>query len=425
MSRSSFRIAAFVLLVSSAAEAGLIDVGFKKRALNRPPAEAAVVQGIESLTAGKVDDAEKAFRESLRLQSDQALAWVGLADVALARKDPKGAESSLRTAIARVPDEPGAYEALGRFLDMQGRPAEAEPALRRALDLDPSDTGARIALADVLARGLGRPQQAIAEYRTALASAPDHAGGHFGLGLALQKTGQPKEAVVEFEKAAALEPKNPLPSQAIGEAQVTLGNTDAAMQAFQAAITKNPAFYLAYLSRGDVLLARNDPQAAAAEYVKATEAAPRLAGPPFKAATAYEAARADAKATAMYEEALRRDPKFAPALNNLAWAAAERGGNLDEALARARKAVELDARNAAYVETLGWVEVAGGQSETGLRTLRRAAALDPKNAGIQYTIGRAAEKVGRVAEAKAAYARALQLDPRHAGAAEAAKRLGR
>ena len=56
-------------------------------------------------------------------------------------------------------------------------------------------------------RATGDLDNAIAQFRTALAATPDYAPAHFELGLALQQQGKKEEARQEFEKAASLDPK--------------------------------------------------------------------------------------------------------------------------------------------------------------------------------------------------------------------------
>lgn len=62
-----------------------------------------------------------------------------------------------------------------------------------------------------------------------------------------------------------------------------------------------------------------------------------------------------AEEVAEYRAVLRDSPNNATALNNLAYTFAERGENLDEALAMARRAVEALPGNSNMVDTLGWV----------------------------------------------------------------------
>jgi len=159
--------------------------------------------------------------------------------------DLANAAIELRAAIRAKPDYAEAYYTLGTVLKQQGKLEEAEAALREAIRLQPDFSGAHTTLAAVL-RQLGNPQaaavesragadlakrktdlqaavfatnsgrrlrvtgdleNAIAQFRAALAATPDYAPAHFELGLALQQQGKKEEARQEFEKATSLDPK--------------------------------------------------------------------------------------------------------------------------------------------------------------------------------------------------------------------------
>jgi tetratricopeptide (TPR) repeat protein len=61
------------------------------------------------------------------------------------------------------------------------------------------------------------------------------------------------------------------------------------------------------------------------------------------------------QANHQYEQALKRNPKFGPAANNLAWNYAEYGGNIDVALALAQTAKEQLPSNPSISDTLGCI----------------------------------------------------------------------
>ncbi len=71
------------------------------------------------------------------------------------------------------------------------------------------------------------------------------------------------------------------------------------------------------------------------------------------------------EAEAEYREAARLMPDNAEALNNLAWALLTRGGSLPEAEELARKAVALDPKRPAFVDTLAAVRAARARINAG------------------------------------------------------------
>lgn len=83
------------------------------------------------------------------------------------------------------------------------------------------------------------------------------------------------------------------------------------------------------------------------------------------------------KARQAYTRATTLNPASARAWNNLAWLAAKTGLHLDEALAAATRAVEIDATQAGYLDTLAEVQFARGEVASAAATIERARVLEP------------------------------------------------
>ena len=120
-----------------------------------------------------------------------------------------------------------------------------------------------------------------------------------------------------------------------------------------------------------------------------------------------------AQALRAFQEAVRLDPKLAPAYDGLGISYC-RIGRVDrgrEALAHAQA---LDPKNPAYPFSLGICEDSAGPKgyEAALAAFQKAADLDPKNAGTQFEIGAALQKLNRHQAAVAYFQKAIELDPK-------------
>jgi serine/threonine protein kinase/tetratricopeptide (TPR) repeat protein len=126
--------------------------------------------------------------------------------------------------------------------------------------------------------------------------------------------------------------------------------------------------------------------------------------------------------------ALALRPRDIGVLNSLVWAL-EKAGELEEALATSRRAVELDSRVAAAHHNLGTALDALGRPVEAEAAYRRAVALDPKGGLAHFGLGNALLKLGRPVEAEAAYRKSIALDPKgtpaHHGLGNALGDLGR
>jgi cellulose synthase operon protein C len=99
-----------------------------------------------------------------------------------------------------------------------------------------------------------------------------------------------------------------------------------------------------------------------------------------------------------YERLLQRSPNDVEVLNNLAQVANRQGDKA--ALGYAERAYQLANKNAAILDTLGWLLVRQGQLERGTSLLRDARLRDSSNPEIRYHLAFALAQSGRDAEAR-------------------------
>ncbi len=131
-------------------------------------------------------------------QDPRTALYLGSASWELGRLDE--AERRFRQALASKSGAAAliALQQLGRLLLFQGRPAEALDPLRRAAVLLPDDVDLQLQLAQAL-EGANKPDEALAAYRKAVALAPELARARYGLAQRLQRAGQRDEAAREME----------------------------------------------------------------------------------------------------------------------------------------------------------------------------------------------------------------------------------
>lgn len=83
------------------------------------------------------------------------------------------------------------------------------------------------------------------------------------------------------------------------------------------------------------------------------------------------------KAAAAYRKATELNPGSARAWNNLAWLRAKTKTALDEGLAAAKRAIEIDGERASYQDTIAEVYFVRGEMPLALRSIKRALELEP------------------------------------------------
>lgn len=137
----------------------------------------------------------------------------------------------------------------------------------------------------------------------------------------------------------------------------------------------------------------------------------------------YEQEKNFAKAQGFYERALKVNPNFIPAANNLAYIYADHGGNIDVALNLAQKAKERMPEDANISDTLGWIYYKKNVYSMAVSYLKESVEKNPNQSVPHYHLGMAYFKNGNKNLAKQELAEALRLNPNFDGAEEAKKTL--
>ncbi|HEX4639463.1 MAG TPA: tetratricopeptide repeat protein [Chthoniobacterales bacterium] len=121
------------------------------------------------------------------------------------------------------------------------------------------------------------------------------------------------------------------------------------------------------------------------------------------------------KAADLFRKSIAVDPaNAAEAYNYLAYMWAQHNTHLDEAEQMIKLALQADAKNGAYLDTLGWLEFREGKFEQALSDLQRAAQnLTRDDPVVLEHIGDVCAKLNKSAQAIDAWQKALMLDPKN------------
>ena len=111
-----------------------------------------------------------------------------------------------------------------------------------------------------------------------------------------------------------------------------------------------------------------------------------------------------------FRSVLERDSDHAATLNYLGYMLADRGERLEESVDLLLRAIEIDPRNGAYLDSLGWAYLKLDRLELAETHLRQASEQMVWNSVIQDHFGDLLSKLGRHDEAIAAWEAALAGD---------------
>ncbi len=158
-----------------------------------------------------------------------------------------------------------ARELIGRALAAEGKPDAAIAEFRTILRMVPGHAAAHGRIADVLfsQRRFG---EAIEEYRQFLPQRGEQAGPWTNYGIALSATGRDEEAIQAFQRAAALEPGSAAAHRNLANALLPGGDYAAAATQAREAIRLSPRDAVAHDLLGLALLGQRKNSDAAAEF---------------------------------------------------------------------------------------------------------------------------------------------------------------
>ena len=128
------------------------------------------------------------------------------------------AEKLYRQVLARDPAHARAAYLIGAIALGASRADAAEEPLRRATQLEPANPAYHANLAEAYRR-LGRYPQAIASFETAMSLKPDMAEPPFNLGLLMEYAGELEVAVACFERAAENKPDSAVIARRLEDAR--------------------------------------------------------------------------------------------------------------------------------------------------------------------------------------------------------------
>jgi tetratricopeptide (TPR) repeat protein len=337
---------------------------------------------------------ERALRQALRLEPDDATAIGGLGSLALSRHRFREALGLGRRALSLGPGSARTYGVIGDALLELGRYGAAFRAFDTMARLKPN-TGAyaRVSYAREI---LGRPREAIAAMRLAVESSVNQpestAWARVQLGKLYWSVGEPAAAAREYRAALASFPGYPYAFDALAQVQAARRNLGRAISLETRAVDAIPLpQFVSQL--GDLYRARGDRAQARRQYALIGVIQRLLMANGVK--TDLETALFDLDHGIRPEHALelaRRARAERPSVDGddvLAWALA-RTGSCGDALAYSTRALRLGTLDALKLFHRGMIERCVGNRAAGNGFLRRALALNPNFSIVWAPVARKA-----------------------------------
>jgi len=357
------------------------------------------------LRSGDSARAENRLSQAINLEPDLDPAIMLMAELQIRKADFTAASGSLTDVVRRRPNLEPAYLLLARA-DL------AENNFDGALDL----------------------------YRRAEALFPRDPQAPYWAGCAFLRRNRPEEAYREFEKSVAIEPRYQDAQKMLVELDLRAGRGIDALKRVYDLIEKYPLSAVPLILRSEVRVTQHDLAGAEDDLSQAIELEPKSQSAYVLLARLYllshDRPRAldqltklagrtsssnallqigmihanlkeyDAARTA-YEKVLATEPRFVPALINLANLYGDDLGNLDRAYEMAERARAAAPEDPSAADALGWILCRRGEYRDALVLEQEAAEKVPNDPDVEDHAGVAYYMMGEEESARAAFQSAL------------------
>jgi len=266
----------------------------------------------------------------------------------------------------------------------------------------------------VFALNLGEHADIAAADAAASAAGTMTADGFARRGEASLARGDFAGALADLDRACALEPADAGHFWARARVRIAMDKHDEALPDLDTALRLNPALAEARIMRVGLREASHQHELALADLATLDQSLAPQSDIRRGMALYYDGTNMPAQALVQWNlwlPAHKHDIAREGALNARCWDRVQLNMELDKALDDCDDAVDLDSKNASYLDSRAWVYLRLGKLQKSLSDFDRALAIDPAHAWSLYGRGQVNLALGKAERGQADLAQARQKRP--------------
>lgn len=365
--------------------------------------------GVAYSEIGNLQRAESELKSCVNADPGFLDAYIALAQMMLARGNPKESLQYSRIAMERAPDRPELALLTGNAYADMGQYANAEKSFQAYVTAMPHSTEGlnRLGLLNIAQH---RGQEAIQYFEKALQLDPTDYEALDGIISTLILSGAKDKATQRINAELARQSSPELLNIA-GKGFTATGDYDSAELNLQKALSKSPDNFASYVLLGSLYTQKKNVPEAIQHYEAALKLRRNDVGLLTMLGVLYQGQNNLDRSLEMYNRALDVDPNLGVAANNLAWIYADHVGDMDRALEYARRAKVALPNVPNVTDTLGWIYTRRQLYDMAVPLLREAVKSTPQNAEYRFHLAVALYRGNRKPEATQLLSSALKLDP--------------
>ncbi|RKY36711.1 MAG: hypothetical protein DRP78_02965 [Candidatus Omnitrophota bacterium] len=359
----------------------------------------------------RFEDASLLYKEVIELDPENKHALLSIADLyVFEKKTEKAILIYEQIVIKEQPQHAFIYFNLGMLYLQIGKYDEAVRCLEQALHLKSDYVEAYLCIGLVyeLKDEIGKSEQA---YKSVINIMPKNCLAHFRLGSLYLGTDQDEKALQQFQRVIEINPEIVEPYFEIARTYLKLDNPDAAIKILLSRenFIKEKAYF--FLLLGIANSVKDDFVLAEQYYHKALTEKPDYEAARFYLAVLYERQGKRDLSKQEFLLIIENNPDNSVACNYLGYMYAEDGANLDKAIELIKKAIKIEPKNGAYVDSLGWAYYKKGNLEYALKYLEQAVSLLDSDFEIHSHLGQVYFEKGCFSKARKHWERSLKIKP--------------
>ena len=256
----------------------------------------------------------------------------------------------------------------------------------------------------------GNYSQAEQTFRRMQIEAPGDIRGVVGLSETYWSEGRQQDAIDLMRTESERNPWRTDYRVALGSLYVRAEQWDSAVAILQAVVLQD-ASAANLLRLGETYRRMGDLIRAIETFRRAMDAEPKNVEAVLQLALLLDGTGRSDQAIPLYERVLQLQPDHVVALNNLAFAKAEQGKDLDGALAMAQAAYKKQPDSEDIADTLGWIYIKKNLGGDAVALYQDVTAKHPENWAFHYHFGMALLQTGDKAGAARELSDALRNSP--------------
>lgn len=377
-------------------------------------ASALTKTGTLLMAMNRQDEAIAHFERALRADPADRFAHQRMGLIREGRNEIEQAITHYEKGIlGTAPGYVGVKVNLGRLYNLSGRFEQTRALLEPVADqAQGTERNAHVVLGTAYLR-LNKPQEAIAQFRKAVAAEPANAGFQLALGIGLREIGDPAAALPVFERAIELAPAQPEAHYQRVETLLALERQPQAVASLRALSSGTVQPLRAKSRLADVLLAMGETQGAV-DLLRELAALPDAPRDITRRWLSAAQANGDLDEAAQAAESLvARHPEDPAAHFEAArfFAFRTQYARAEEA---ARQALKLSKDDPEILYLLAAIEARSGKPKAAVETARQLLKLTPDNAANHFLLASLLQDNGQADAAAKEYRALLARTPDHA-----------